>query len=246
MFRRVSESRGLRTVLMVIRLQNGAFLSLQHFELYRVNWKGAAYHSKVCRDIPLKCVFADHLLSLSELLCVRAFELLWSELPLIVPQEEKCIQEKMICLIRDMNKRSHMLSVCFFLHCSQLASNCGIKGVFVLLFLYTLDVVMLWGFLLLVCGSPGCFLKSLFMLFNSFFVELATSHSQLGPFPILSQFGALSWSRWCTPDRGVFKELSWQFDLFNVIICFLWPISRFSKYSMCICVCEAILRLTPG
>lgn len=66
--------------------------------------------------------------------CVLAFELLWSELPLIVPWEEKCILEKTIWLIKDMNKRSYMPCVCFLLHCSQLASNCGIKGMFVSLF----------------------------------------------------------------------------------------------------------------
>lgn len=35
-----------------------------------------------------------------------------------------------------------MPSVCFFLHCSQLASNCGIKGVFVLCSLCNLEVVL--------------------------------------------------------------------------------------------------------
>lgn len=49
-------------------------------------------------------------------------------------REKKCIHEKIIWLIKDMNKRSYVLCVCFFLHCSQLASNCGIKGVFVSLF----------------------------------------------------------------------------------------------------------------
>lgn len=66
---------------------------------------------------------------------VLAFEILGSELPLIVPWEEKYIHKKTIWLIKDMNKRSYMACVCFILHCSQLASNCGIKGMFVSLFL---------------------------------------------------------------------------------------------------------------
>lgn len=35
-----------------------------------------------------------------------------------------------------------MASVCFLLHCSQLASNCGIKGAFVLRSLYNLDAAL--------------------------------------------------------------------------------------------------------
>lgn len=55
---------------------------------------------------------------------------------------EKCIQERIIWLIKYMNKRSHMPNIFFFLHCSQLASNCGIKGLFVLHSLYNLDGVL--------------------------------------------------------------------------------------------------------
>lgn len=55
---------------------------------------------------------------------------------------EKYIQERIIWLIKYMNKRSYMSNICFFLHCSQLASNCGIKGVFVLHSLYNLDAVL--------------------------------------------------------------------------------------------------------
>lgn len=66
---------------------------------------------------------------------VLAFEKLGSDMPLIVPWEEKYIHEKTIWLIKDMNKRSYIPCVCFILHCSQLTSNCGIKGMFVSVFL---------------------------------------------------------------------------------------------------------------
>lgn len=92
--------------------------------------KRVASYRNACRDVSPKCVFTHYLLSvlLSKLLWFSPFRIRFR---FNCALREKCFYERIIWLIKDMNKRSYKPSVCFFLRCSQLGSNGRIKGVFV-------------------------------------------------------------------------------------------------------------------
>lgn len=135
-FRRVSEScrvwmllRGIQLAVTWLRKWLFESMAAQGKDRERDTKRVASYRN-ACRDVSPKCVFTHYLLSvlLSKLLWFSPFRIRFR---FNCALREKCFYERIIWLIKDMNKRSYKPSVCFFLRCSQLGSNGRIKGVFV-------------------------------------------------------------------------------------------------------------------